>query len=1074
MKSVDSREFLLDPEADWVSGDTPAGQTKMHLRRPRRLRANSLSTQWRRRLGRMCFPVFFCVLWQIPASALSNEAGQFERVGETDGLSHNSVFAILQDRQGFLWIGTADGLNRFDGRKFAVLRHDPADPNSLVSSVVQALLEDQSGNFWVGTALGLDLYDRGSGRFIHMILDRPDAPQRRPDVRVLFEDSFGRIWVGLKNGVLVREPGDDRFKLFRHNPLDSSSLAEGSSVSIQQDKEGGVWVQTVEWGFSPATLNLFDEETRSFQRFVAPEGWSRCGGFVADEFGRFWINVAGLGAFDPRSGEYSGRFFGLSSVALARPYLDSRGQLWIPTQGGLYVVDPEKVEKTVYQLSKTDEFLSDLAMTVTQDSAGTVWAGSRGGLFKLDPFRKKFFHWKYQDGDDCGLQGRQVSCLHEDRSGAIWVGTFGAGLSRLDEGAECFVNYRNEPGDPQSLCSDVVWDIFEDREGVLWLGVENGLCRYSPETDSFELSSNLGFPSEHGDLDRVTAVVEDSEGTLWLGSGFMLGRFDKESKKVVPVAFEDGKPFFIAVNRLRVSGDSSLWIGGATERPAFHRLDLETGVLSRNLIGGAGIQLEGDGVLDFLQDPSGIFWLATSAGLVRYNLGNDSLDLLTTHDGLPGTSVFSLLKDTTGIFWLGTNRGLSRFDPREALGSQFENFGSADGVVPIEFNRHAVLEGRDGTFYFGGMDGIVAFSPSEIVGNSFVPPVALTKVRISGRDGAREIEPFGLTSLELPYNENNLYFEFAALSYTTSADNRFSYRMLGRDQHWVDGETVGAARYAHLPPGKYTFQVKACNNDGKWNENGLALKIRIIPPMWKSWWGRTILAVLGVAAAFGVYRYRVAQLLNLERLRWRIAGDLHDDLSSDLSGIALSAALLRRKGRLPPEELERLKEIEAASQGIVERLRDIVWCVNPVHDSLAAIARRMRTVTTGLLPEADCRFDFDLPSRAPGLPMAIRRDIFLIFKEAIHNIARHADAKEINTRFRLRNNTLTLEVRDDGKGFDPNTVAIGEGLARMKHRARTIGGRLAITGRPGEGTVITLELDMANYRGGGAPVPFVE
>jgi len=980
---------------------------------------------------------------------------RFEAVSPNAGLSHRSIFSLAQDHQGFLWVGTADGLNRYDGRQARIWRHEIDNPESISSSVVQAVLEDHEHTIWIGTSRGLDRFDRATGRFVHM-----DGGGVEGSVSHLFEDHAGTLWVGMWNRGILRRVGPDRFAPPPEQPGEDRSFAAGEVVGIQQDSDGAIWVLTARWGAGPAVLHRIDPITEEVRRYQAPDGWDRCGGFVIDPAGRFWLNVAGVGVFDPASGSFEGPLFDPVHPVLSKPFIDSSDRVWLPVQGGVHLFDPARGERSIHRLDPSNNFLAALSGPILEDMAGTVWIGTRGGLYKWDPARKPFTHWSGRHEESSSLGGSQVSSVYQDRSGSIWVGTFGGGLSRLDGPDGRFTRFQHDPDDPTSLCHDIIWDIAEDRSGVLWLGVENGLCRFEPELGRFRSISDrhLDLPSSMGHPERITAVVEDHLGTLWLGSTFGVLRFEPLSGDSTRYALGTDEAPRIDVNRLLVT-DDGLWVAGGFGRPGlFHiEIDVDPPIVSRP--GTRVMELEDEGIFDIHAGSDGVLWLAASSGLIRYDPATESAEILTTKDGLPGSVVYSILVDDRGHLWLGTSHGLSRFDPASAAGRRIRNFDPADGIGNLEFNRHAALVSSDGVFFFGGMDGLTIFRPEEILDNPHIPPLAFTELTVWGSDGSENVAPFGLDTLKLRNDQNTISFRFASLNFTDADHNLYSYRLDGHESVWVDGGAHDVARYAELPPGSYVFQVKGSNNDGVWNNRGIELPVHISPSFWQSWWGRVLMVLIGLTAMASFHRYRMARLLEVERLRWRIADDLHDDLSSDVSGIALAATLVRQD-----HNDNRLDDIEEVSQSVVERLRDVVWYVNPEHDSPQALLRRMRDTANRLLPGTDCRFDVDLSRRELILDMATRRHLFLIFKEALHNVARHARATEVEIGLHHDDGRLLLAIRDNGIGFNAETIGGGLGLTSMKRRTESIGAALDVTSVPGQGTEI--EVRMARTRGG--------
>jgi signal transduction histidine kinase len=453
-------------------------------------------------------------------------------------------------------------------------------------------------------------------------------------------------------------------------------------------------------------------------------------------------------------------------------------------------------------------------------------------------------------------------------------------------------------------------------------------------------------------------------------------------------------------------------------------------------------------------------------GLIRRATAGHLFELLTTRDGLPGSAVYSVLEDASGSLWLGTSQGLVRFDPTAPPGQRFRTFTGADGVGNVEFNRHAALRTSDGMMYFGGMDGLTGFDPARITVNDFAPPVQITRIEVSTRQGDRLVEPTALDRLELAPGDTTVRFQYAALSFTAPLRNRYAYRLDGFTNAWVDAGTRRTTQYTNLPPGAYVFRVRGTNNDGVWSEREASLDVVVRPALWQAWWFRPLVGVTLAGAVVAAYRYRAAKQREVDRLRMRIAGDLHDDLSSDLSGIAVVADLLRQNDGLSDAERDDLGSIRDASLRMADGLRDIVWYIDPDHDSLESTVRHMRNVAATLLRDIPHRFTAELPGRDQTLAVGARRNLFLVFKEAVHNIVRHARASAVEIVLTVSGGGLRLEITDDGQGFEPDAAGGGHGLASMRRRAADSGGHLLVRSQPGEGTTVALTMQMAHSRDG--------
>lgn len=1022
-------------------------------------------------------------LLALGASPAAPQSLTFTRLSSDDGLSSNSVYTILQDRRGLLWFGTVDGLNRYDGYEFRVWRHRPGDPGSLASNVVRDLLEDRAARLWVATDRSLQWLTPG-GMFQRAGL--PRSMREDPagiDVRSLAEDPEGVIWAATSAGLLKGEPGAG-FSLA--HPSLQGLEAQGVTV----DSHGALW----------ATLGVPD----------APAGWRlvRVGADGAlwqaamdpalgdvhdlhvDDSGRLWLGhpapatVDSAGTDRPAWADAVVR-----APAAAGPALDTRsvieapdGTIWMGSASGLHRIGPDGSVAHFEPDPGEPTWLHNYVRSVVVDRTGALWVGTYAGVYRHDPRGKRFRVMSHDPRDPGSLSVSAVASLLEGEDGALWVGTFGGGLDRI--AADGSIRpMRHRPGDPGSLPDDVVWALLRDPGGDIWIGTGGGLARLDPESRTVRRIRLpvTGGPGPQGQP-AVTALATDSRGRLWIGCFVGLFLLDPAVERVVP--FE---PFFQARKRLLAvdwieldERRDVLWVG--MDPGDLGRVDLREERFDwQPLRTGDGEILRSEGVWQIAPDGRGGLWIGSGAGLTHYDPARDSFRHFTVAQGLPGTSVYSLVRDRAGALWMGTGGGLARLEggvPPEGNPS-FRSYRTRDGIAGTEFNRHAAVLLSDGRLAFGGVDGLTLFHPDEVRPNPVPPPVVLTSVRVASRDEVRAFEPAALDTLVLRPADATLTLEFAALSFANPERNRYAWRLEGFDDDWVEAGTTRSARYTNLPPGAYTFRVRGSNEDGVWNRDGAALSVRVLPAVWETTWARVMAVALALVLLALAHRARVGRLLAVERLRLRIARDLHDDLGSDLSGIALATDVVRRRTDLEGEEAERLVRVRNTALEKVEALRDIVWAIDPEHDTLQATVRRIRVLAEGLPEGMEHRVHLDLDDPDRSIGMGVRRNLLLIFKEALHNVIRHSGATRVEISLHTSGPDLYLEVRDDGVGFDdperrPDRGAEpgGNGLRNLGARAREMGGRLDLESRPGEGTTVRLRvrLDgrMARTRDGAA------
>ncbi|NNM33394.1 MAG: hypothetical protein HKO53_10025 [Gemmatimonadetes bacterium] len=959
-----------------------------------------------------------------PAAAQAPAEGSFYRIPDEAGLSHQTVHAIVQDRLGFLWVGTADGLNRFDGYEFRVYRRGEQDGAAPTENLVWDLLEDSSGQLWVATGGGVLRYNRPSDRF-----DRIPGPFDRSGLEIFpsrfHESREGRLLMATPGGLIQLE--GDAFEPVR------SALLDGSGVrDIAEDPTGAIWLLLAEGEL----LNLATGEKRPSTGTT----------FALDIDARGRI-VSQLDAPGPHA---AGRVANRAIWALAE---SRKGTIWAGTQDGLVPLDHDLRPGPRIRLDHrgADGYVANFVRALFEDRAGTLWVGTHGGLFRYDPNAKPFHHMAGEPRHPGRLSGSTVSAVWSSGDTA-WVGTLGAGLNRVVQGSEHIDRYRRDEAGGGGLPSDIVWALDRGPTGRLWVGTAGGLAS----------TRNGGRTFERHPLPQPGPVfgIEPGSGeTLWILTHRSVHPVDPTTGRVGAARCcgppERGAP---VLQGFVVTRSGIIWVGENSAglirfdpaRDEFTRVALDP----TESVGALAIW-------DIHEARDGLLYLGLGTGLGQFDPATGAFVRFGAAQGLPAGVVYSIEEDGAGRLWLGTNQGLTRFDPRSPQ-SPFRTFGTAESVGLVEFNRRASFRAPDGEMLFGGMGGLTRFDPGLIRDNLVPPPVVMTRIETAGPQGTRVLGPPDDGVLRLLKDERTVDFEFSALSFTSPTLNRYRYRLDGVDEGWVEAGSRRYARYAGLRPGSYTFTVRGSNEDGIWNEDGRSISVEVPPSVWETGWFRSLaLAALAMAGLFA-YRARVRRLLEIERIRVRIAGDLHDDLASDLSGIALMGESLQGSSRLEPKERARLAVLTTTARRLVGDVRDIVWSVDPGHDRMADLAHHLREVASGILVDMPFTFETEGDEDSGGaLSMGTRRQVLLVFKEALHNALRHSEADRVRIRVRWAPSFFRLSVEDDGVGFADDGLHHRFGLDQLGRRARDIGADIRIDSQVGRGTRVILDVPMS-------------
>lgn len=959
-----------------------------------------------------------------------------ERFSPEDGLPHNTVNAILEDRQGFVWLGTDDGLARFDAYEFETFRFDPALAAS-TSNKITALAEDRQGTLWVGTDRGLHRFDRILDRLAPGAADNGLAGSL---VSTLFEDRQGRLWAG-GAGLFVRRAAG-RFEAV---PAPEGRWNAPEVVGrIAEAPDGSLLALRVSFVARHSMLLRTDPRGTRAEAVPLETPLSATQCLLAEQAGRLRLDPWTVVDLARGSVERAGTRPEPTPIPTACGE-GPDGQTWFATDRGIYTRDLRTGRVAHLRPAPGDtHWQRNYITSLQQGRGGGLWLGSLGGLYRADPLARRFEWLGHTPGGERTLGADSVSSIAAGEDGEVWVGTFGGGLSRLGPEGEVRT-FRHDPARPGSLCDDDVWALAA-RHGKLWVGTDSGLC----VRDGSGVFRRRAARSLAGV--RVKTLDFDPTGTLWLGTDLGLRRLRPPDDEAALVAPQLDRPLQAPnVNSVLVEGPGRIWVG--TSGGDLLQLDARTGEASSfPLRTTQGDPVPNVGLFDLHRDSTGSIWLASGVGLGRFDPASGRFELPIAAAELPGSIVYAIDGDAAGRLWLGTGMGLVRFDPRLPPGRRANVFDLSDGVGNLEFNRHASLAHGE-RLYFGGITGLTSFRPDEIRENPHAPPVVLTRLDLVGDAGERVVRPPAGGLLELGPGDHVVSFGFVALNYTQPTRNRYRYRLEGFDPAWVQTASR-SARYTRLPPGSYRFRVQGSNNDGVWNEAGASLSVRVRPPFWRTWWFVSLSGLALAGLALAAHRLRLRRLLELEHMRLRIASDLHDELGSELPGIALASSLVGQRGGLEERDRQRLAEIREATLRLMQGLRDVVWHLSPEHDSSASMLQRMRSTAGTLLSGIDHTFEAEVEEHA--LDMERRRELFLAFKEMLANVVRHSSARHVTIRLALTGRQLLLEVCDDGAGFDPATPADGAGLASLRRRAARLGAVLDLDSAPGRGARVAL------------------
>lgn len=982
-----------------------------------------------------------------------------------DGLAQNFVNQIVRDSRGYLWFCTAEGLSRFDGYRFTNYTTDRGLPHRSVRD----LIETRSGAYWVATGDGLCRFNPQSEAPLFVVY-RPGESQWARMVWSLYEDRAGTVWVGTEDGLYRLEDvgGQVRLRLIEMG-MPAHTLVE----SLLEDRLGALWVGTRNGGLY---RRLPDGDVQLYTtRHGLPS--NRVGSLLEDREGRMWAGTSeGLCQLvaEPRANQpvvarvYGKEDFGLSKGWVAALFQSADGRIWVGTASGLAEFIPAAVEDaqkfrsytTAHGLTHTD--LSALA----EDSAGNLWIGASNGAMKLA--RNGFITYSKASG----LDAHDVASIFENRAGELCI------LAR-DKAAKMLLNRFDEkglltvrPNFPKHITNfGWGWNQYglQDRAGDWWIPTAEGLCRF-PQVSRVEQLARTRpkavYTTRDGLIaDQVFRIYEDSRGDIWIApfsmTGFGLTRWERATGRFHNYAQADGLPSEFWTEAFCEDASGNVWIGmsGNLARYAAGRFTLFT----------VANEPSKDKIRALHLDHAGRLWIATDGGgLSRIDDPKSERPIFvtyTTANGLSSNQVWCVTSDRWGRIYAFTGRGLDRLDP--ATG-QVKYYTPHDGLIGGA--PKSAFRDRHGALWFGTDLGFSKLIP-ELDSVESPPPILISGLRIAGdRHALSELGETVVAEIRLGPNENQIQIDYVGLSFGTGEQLKYQYMLEGIDADWSAPTDQRSINYARLSPGSYRFLVRAVSSDGAASPAPASVSFTILPPVWQRWWFVGLATLAIAAAVYGVYRYRVRRLLELERVRTRIAADLHDDIGASLSRMAILSEVVKRQVATSAEQsVPMLTDIADSARGLVGSMRDIVWAIDPRRDDLGNVVARIRQFASDVLEGKGIEWDFSTPSEIDRIRLGPdqRRHILLFFKEAITNVARHSDCTFARLNIEVAHNRLVGEVRDDGRGFaiataerDSTDGRGGQGLENMRRRVSQLGGTLSIDSSPGRGARLKLTIPL--------------
>lgn len=998
----------------------------------------------------------------------------FRHLSIDDGLSQNAVYSMLQDKQGFMWFGTKDGLNRYDGRNFVVYQHDPFDSTTISDAYVSRLLEDSRGVIWTGSLSGdINVFQRERGVFCEIsMVNKLGEKVITNEITDIAEGPDGNIWIATKGDGLFNILVDDRkncnynYRRFLHDPADDLSLSSNRIGNLFFDENQTFWVGTEEG------LNQFHESSATFTRTVfetkhteAPDGSGehKITSMHISRTGDFWIGApSGLIKFDRNSGKYEfypNKYevseYGWGSIHIIVE--DHTGDLWLGTVAGLMKFEPTTKQYTYYRHDplNSQSLSYNIISSLLIDNTGILWAGTSGLGINILDFKANRFNTLVRTPDPSSrIAGFSIRSILEDNSGDVWIS------------ADVLYHWNRETGILKSFetTSDKInefgntgaYSMIQASDGFLWFATPQGLYSYDPSTNEprhYKYTPGIESGLKY---QEVNAVFEDRDNSIWIATHNYFSKMtDKQTGKFQHFRYKLSE-HSIGIPRPVIFQDKGgiFWLGTAD---GLVRFDPESETFKTFLNNpDQSNSLSNNHIKSIIEDPvlpKRYLWVGTSGGLNKFDQRDGTFLHYTVKEGLPNEVVYGILPDEDGNLWISTNKGLSRF---ESETGKFRNFDVFDGLQSNEFNTGAYFKSKSGELFFGGIQGLNYFYPDQIKDNAHQPPMVLTGIKLGNRPISIRSDPEllhaaipALEHITFSHTDDVITFEFSALDYSAPEKNQYAYMLEGLNEDWVLSGNLASATYTNLPFGEYTFRAKGSNNDGIYNDEALTLSVIVTPPWWHSWWAYIIYSLLFLNGLYLLRRYELNRFnlknqLEFEKVNTESLRKLHQEKNKFIANIShefrtpltLTLGPLQdlKNGAYGKLSNSALDQIDLAIRNsrrllrLVGQLMDLTRLENKkfeLHMTSGNLSNYLKTLSEPFVPTAKRRgisFVVDLPPKP----------IYALFDDAhfdkiIANLLSNA------FKFTHKNGTVTLQLTEVQGMAEISIRDTGDGISE-KHQ----------------------------------------
>lgn len=994
--------------------------------------------------------------WVIGIHFSFAQSYRIERIGTEKGLSQGSVYALLKNSRGFMWLGTQDGLNRYDGHTFKIYYSEPERQDALQGGFVNALIEAPNGDIWVGTDYGLNQYHRQTDTF-SFVKTTTDTGNTK-DAAMLsactpFAVNEKAVWYWSENEGIIQY---DYLKRSKSSILPAIDYRLGLLTTTNGTtfgNDGNLWVCLSEG------LMQYDTLTRQANYYFSKHPNNLAGKptvFYCIEHaknGLIYVGYAdGFIILNPRNGQikYINQFLNKPLGEVYDIEESNNGALWLATgvNGVVSYTAEGNWQQWIHQRNNPNSLSNNTISTIYEANDGMVWVNPDPlGVNMMIGQGNKFESVRYVAEATQSLNDPNVRCLLDFNKNLIWVGTEQGGINVWDKNKKeviAYLTYQSKKS--TSLPSQSVNQFFRDQNNQIWIATYNGLAHYlgNGQFESF-------YPKDNQRLGHniIRSLCDWKPNQLLVGTEHGLFIFDKDTH------------IFTSIKGLE--GQNIIWLT-LTDKHTIWLTPFNGGCLKGTIQNNQWVTTERiltyGNVLSLLPDPARkCLWLGSNNGLLKYKEGKID-KRFTVRDGLPNAYVYAVLADRQRNIWISTNKGLASFNPEK---EQFRNYQLTDGLHGYEFNNKSYLIDSAGIFYFGGTTGFTYFRPEQVRTNTFQPKVQLTDFRVNERHYQADTYIGETTEIELDYNHSTFSVHFTALDFFSNGQNVYQYRLKGWETEWITTSNT-FARYVRLPAEKYVFEIKAANSDGFWSDEIRQLSIFIKPPFWQTWWFRFIAFLSVLALGIGMYRWRILSIKRFqqERLdlvvktqeaeRKQLASELHDDLGMQLSTLQIYIAELENG------QTDRAATLKPILEEAIVGIRQLVRDLNPKLLFEHGLRETIEDLTRKINASASVKLDLYWINFPDNLPEAVELNIFRIIQELVNNTLKHANASAIQLQFLARDAQLVIGYEDNGRGFEIKPFTSGFGLENIHNRIQLLKGKIHFDTAPNRGVIVTIEI----------------